>query len=150
MSGPFLLLAFAFLVVAFAPDSEMGRTLRSALVDRPARLLNGGPLKIFVSIIILAGLVAFVLGAPERVALIGMTDLTVYLDLVALSFIVGAVSDPKSAMRAGVQLAKRSADAVMSVPARLQRLPGRIRRTRRPRQPVGADDGHAWGAWAAA
>lgn len=150
MIGPFLLLAFAFLLVALAPDSEMGRTLRNALVDRPARLLNGGPLKVFVAIIVLAGLVAFVLGAPELVALIGMTDLTVYLDLVVLSFIVGAVSNLKGAMRAGGQLAKRGANAVMLAPARLQRLPRRVRRARKPRQPVADDDGQAWDAWVAA
>lgn len=125
-----------------APDCEMGRTLRSALVDRPARLLNGVPLKVFVAIIVFAGLTAFVLGAQELVALIGMT---VYLDLVVRSFIVGAVSHLKGAMRAGIQLEKRGADAAMTARARLQRPPGRIRRARKPRQPAADDDGQIWG-----
>lgn len=150
MTGLSLLLAFAFLVVAFTPDTNLGKALRRVLVDGPARLLNGGPLKVFVALVVVAGLVAFAVGAPELVALIGMADLSVYIELAALSFILSAVTGLRTASRSGVAATRRCFGRAARAPARLRRRRVRTRRTRKPRRQAANDDGRPFGVWAAA
>lgn len=150
MTGLTLLMAFSFLVVAFAPDSDIGKALRRGLVDGPAQLLNGGPLKIFVALVVLVGLVAFAVGAPELVALIGMADLSVYLDLAVLAFILSAGTRLRTASRAGVEAAKRGFGRVALASAHWSRPRARTRRVQKPRNPAANDDGRPFGVWAAA
>ena len=150
MTGLSLLLAFAFLVTAFLPETQLGKLLRRTLVVRPAEVLNGGPLKVIVALVVLAGVVVFVVAAPEWVALMGMADLSLYLDLAVLSFLLGAVGSLKTASRAGVGVAKQIASRLTLAKARLKRLGVRARRARKPRHGPAADDSWPSGVWAAA
>jgi hypothetical protein len=150
MIGLSLLMAFAFLVVVFTPDTEIGRAFRRVLVEDPARLLNGGPLKVFVALVVLVGLVAFAVGAPELVALIGMADLSVYLDLAVLAFMLSAATRLRTASRAGLEATKRAFGRLALASARLSWRRVRTRRTRRPRRHAANDDGRPSGVWAAA
>lgn len=120
------------------------------LVDTPARVLKGGPLKVFVALVVLAALLAFTVAAPEMVALLGVADLSLYLDLAVLSAILGAAD-------AVVAAGRRVAAPTMQLAARLDLAPGRSRRSgtrtrrvRRPQRPSSNDDASPAGDWALA
>lgn len=55
--------------MVFAPATEVAKAFRRALVIAPARFLSGGPMKMFVAIVVFAALVALAVGAPELVVL---------------------------------------------------------------------------------
>ena len=140
-----VLLALCFLFVAFAPDTDAGRTLRRALVDAPARMLNGGPIKVISSLIVVAALIAIMTAAPEMVVLTGMADMALYLDLVALALVVGAFDRLKATAAAAITVTNRV----------LARATGRVgqprsrsrgRKARKPSRPSNSDD--AWPAFA--
>jgi len=142
------LLTIACLFAAFAPETEMGKACRHALVDTPARLLNGSPLKVFVALVVLVGLVAFAAAMPEMIAIFGMTDVSLYLDVLALWFIFGAAAGLKTTGLALARAAKRWRLAFAR--PRSSRPGVRARRVRKPRRPAPNDDAWSPDAWATA
>jgi len=144
----FCLLIVACLFAAFAPETDIGKACRRVLVDTPARLLNGSPLKMLVAVIVLLGLVAFAAAMPEMIAIFGMTDLSIYLDVVALSLIFGAAAGLKTAGLALARAAKRWRLALTRPRSSRPRV--RARRIRKPRRPPPNEDAWSPGAWAIA
>jgi hypothetical protein len=140
-----MLLALGFLFVAFAPDTDAGRTLRRALVDAPARMLNGGPLRVISSLVVVVALIAILTAAPEMVVLTGMADVALYLDVVALALLVGALDRIKATAAAVIAVTRRVLDRVTGRvgPARSR---SRGRKARKPRRPSNGDD--AWPGFA--
>jgi hypothetical protein len=82
------LVAGIFMFAALDRGTFVGKSLRRALIEGPARVLSRGPLRTFVALVVFFGLIAFAVAAPEMVAIMGMTDLSLYLDLVVLTFFV--------------------------------------------------------------
>ena len=85
-------LLVAFLLMVFAPQSTMGETLHRALVEPLARLLNKGPLKVLLAVLVVFAAVGVALSMPELFVLMGMTDATLSLEAVLLSTAAGAVA----------------------------------------------------------
>jgi hypothetical protein len=95
-------------------------------------------------------LIAIAMAAPEIVALVGMGDLTVYLDLVVLSVVLAAARGFRTASLHLVAITKRYTARLGATPPRLARQGARVRRVRKPRPPKPSDDVAPSGAWAIA
>lgn len=88
-----LFLGITCLVLAWAvlrPDSALGRVFHDALIAAPIRLLNGnGFAKMLASILVLL-FVLSMMTAPELFAIMAISDLTIYFEVVALAALLGA------------------------------------------------------------
>lgn len=142
------LLTLAVLFAGLPRDTLIGKSFRRLLVEEPARLLNGGPLRTFVAIVVLFGLVAFAVAAPEMVAVMGMTDLSLYLDLVVLAFALRTLGRFKSATANVAASFRRACRQLYLGRVRFNRRSGRTRPLRKPRRPPPSDDNFRPGAWA--
>ena len=146
----FVLFAFAIAVVVFAPTTEVGKAFRRALVIAPARFLSGGPMKMFVAIVVFAALVAFAVGAPELVDLVGMADLSLYLDMAILSFILGAVTGFRSAARSVILGVRRVLSGRHFDRAHVGQTRARTPRSSKPGRSLSDDEEWPSNAWALA
>lgn len=143
MSGLTLLFLFAFAMVALAPETHLGKMLRQALVAAPAQMLNGGPIKLLAAAFVLVGVLGFAFAAPELIALVGVADLALYLDVMAVALIVGAIAQFRGFGSTALRWARRY---LLGPAIRLR--PGRGRRPRSPvRKPRSDDDDGPFGAW---
>lgn len=104
-----LLMGVACLAAAWAvlrPDTVWGRALREALIEAPARLLGGkGAIKMFVGVLVIV-FVLSVIAAPELLAVVAVSDLTIYFEVMTVAMLLGA----------GTRL--RTAAAMAILPAR--------------------------------
>jgi len=142
------LLVLAFVAAVWAPDTPLGKNLRTVLIEAPAQALKRAtPLKIIVGLIVFLGLVAFVLGAPEIVAMIGLGDLSIYLDFTVVVILLSVVARLKSTVIHTVGLSRA---VVARVIARANRTKARNRRPRmsRPKLPSSTDENAPHWAWA--
>ncbi len=142
------MLILALVIMAVAPNIPIARTLRHWLIEAPAIALSKlTPLKLIVGLIVLACLVGWAMSAPEIVAMIGIGDLSAYLDAVVIMALLGAVARLKFVLSEAVRLAQ----TVVTKRARLftaNRARSRQPRLRRSRSfPSRADD-EPHGAWA--
>jgi hypothetical protein len=100
-----LLLALAFL--AWAPDTQLGKTLRAWLIDAPARAITDLTLaKVVVGAIVLVCLVGWAISAPELVAMIGFGDLAVYLDAAVIAVLLSATERLRVAREPAIRLSR--------------------------------------------
>jgi hypothetical protein len=61
---------FALAIIAWAPDTPIGKSLRNCLIETPARIVeNLTPKKIVIGAIVLVCLIGFAMSAPELAAL---------------------------------------------------------------------------------
>ena len=146
----FAMFTFGCLAVAFAPESHIGKAFQRLFVESPARLLNVGPLKMFVALVVLVVLAAIAVAAPEMVPLMGMADLSLYLDLAVLPLILGAANGLTDACVGVAAAAKRYVARIRLMRLRPGRLGLRAQRTRRPRRSKPDDDASPFGVWAIA
>ena len=144
------LLLLAMAVIAVAPDSFLGRALRRALVETPARWIAGDPFRMLIGAVVVVGLIAFALGAPELIALAGIADVAAYLDLTAVVVLLGAAQGAKGLATAVVVRARRVIAGL--APQRAGRFAAHRRtpRTQRPRIRTVREDAEPPGLWAAA
>jgi len=143
------LLVLALCTALWAPDTLIGKTLRAILIDAPAKACRRAtPLQMIVGLIVLFSLAAFVIGAPEWIALFGLGDLASYLDVGLILLVTSAAAHLKSPLARVVRFAR---DVSARVVARCGRIRGRNRlsRPRRPKAPpTPDDDGEAEREWA--
>lgn len=128
---------------AAASDTPLGKRLRSLLVDAPVTAFRGAtPRQLIVGLIVLCSLTAFVIGAPEWIALFGLGDLAAYLDVGLILLLSSAVLRLRS-------LLARAAPVVRGIIVRVipRRGQGR-RRGRRPRRTALSPDDDGGPAWA--
>ena len=142
------LLFLALIVAIWAPDTTFGKSLRALLIDAPVRALNHTtPMKVIVGLVVSLGLLAVVIGAPEIVALIGLSDLSFCFDVAVVVMLTSAVTRLKSGfnqiIRPGYAIAAR-------VVARFNQSRGRNRfpRPRRLRRPPSTDEIEPRWSWA--
>jgi hypothetical protein len=101
------LLLMAFCVVLWAPDTLIGKSLRVALIDFPAKTLSHAtPLKVIVGLIVFFALAVFIFGAPELVALMGLSDLSIYLDFTIISILMSTAVRLKSVLGGAIRLVR--------------------------------------------
>jgi hypothetical protein len=141
----------AAVLAAFAPATWLGTVLHEALVEEPARLLNGSALSTLARIVALLFALAFAVGTPELVLLMGFADLALVMEVAAFVILTTSVVGLKAA---GVAIRKAVASLVRrvgSVPRASPRARTHGRRARRPRPPMSGEDadgpagwGHAW------
>lgn len=90
------LFLLALVVVGWAPDTPLGKTLHAWFIEAPARALNNlSPAKVIVGSIVLVFLIALALSAPELVAIMGLGDLYLYLDAAVIAMLIGAAARVK-------------------------------------------------------
>jgi hypothetical protein len=93
MTALFLL---ALVVVRWAPDTPLAKILRAWLIEAPVGALNDlSPAKVMIGAIVLVCLVGMALSAPEVVAMIGVADLSAYLDAAVIAMLIGAAARVK-------------------------------------------------------
>ncbi len=140
------LLLLALCAACWAPDTRIGKFLRTILIDAPADAFSRAtPLKVIVWLIVFAVLAAIVVGAPEWIAMFGFGDLVAYVDVGVILLLVSAIERSKLPFT-------RAARLVRHIGA--YRIARRIRGRRAHRLPSSSgsktpptdDDGHAiWG-----
>ena len=142
------MLILSLAAMAFAPDIPVSKALRHWLIEAPANALNKlTPMKLIVGLIVLVGLVAWAMSAPEIVAMIGIGDLSAYLDAVAIMALMGAAARLKFVLSEAVRLA-RAVVGYRAKPFKANRARSRQSRAHRSRLfPSRADD-EPHGAWA--
>jgi hypothetical protein len=121
----------ALAVVALAPDTPLGKTLRVWLIDAPVRAAAKlTPAKIIIGAIVLVCLIGMALSAPELVAMIGFGDLAVYFDAVVIAALVAAATRMRFVLAHTVRLSRNLSARFI---ARRNRHRSRNRQSRRHR-----------------
>jgi hypothetical protein len=146
------MLILSLVVMTFAPDIPISRALRHWLIEAPANALSKlTPMKLIVGLIVLVFLVGWAMSAPEIVAMIGIGDLSAYLDAVVIMALMGAATRLKFVLSEAVRHARTAVTnegKLLSANRARNRQP-RLRRSRS--FPSRADDEpHAAWAFAAA
>ena len=142
------LLLLVLCAMLWAPDTPIGKSFRAVLIDAPARILNRAtPLKVVIGLIVLLVLLVFIFGAPELVALIGLGDLYVYLDIAVISILMNAAVRSKSVFTYAIRVVRGI--AARKIPP-WKRAGPRNRRLhpRRPKSTSSDDEGGAEWGWA--
>jgi cobalamin biosynthesis protein CobD/CbiB len=142
------LLLLALCAALWAPDTPIGKSLRVVLIDRPAKTLNRAtPLKVIVGLIVFLALVAFIISAPELVAIMGLGDLSIYLDFTIISILMSAAVRLKSVFAYAIRLVRGI--AARDIPRWKRAGPrNRLSHPRRPQSPPSENEsGPEWG-WA--
>jgi hypothetical protein len=130
----------ALAVMAFAPDTPIGKSLRAWMIEIPARATGKlTPAKIIVGVIVFVFLIGWAMSAPELVAMIGFGDLAAYLDFAAVAMLLAAVARLKFVLGHTIRLSRTLSARFIS---RSTRRKARNRRARRPRPklPPSADE----------
>jgi cobalamin biosynthesis protein CobD/CbiB len=142
------LLLMAVCAVLWAPDTLIGKSLRVVLIDFPAKTLNHAtPLKVIVGLIVFLALVVFIFGAPELVALMGLSDLSIYLDFTIISILMSTAVRLKSVLAYAIRLVRGIAPR--GIPQRKRAGPrNRLSHPRRPKSSPSDDEGGAEWGWA--
>jgi hypothetical protein len=98
-------LVLSLIIMALAPDIPITKALRFWLIEAPAAVLGKlTPMKLIVGLIVLVALVAWSMSAPEIVAMIGLGDLSAYLDAAVIMALLGATARLKFALSRAVRL----------------------------------------------
>ena len=142
------LLLLALCAALWAPDTPIGKSLRVVLIDRPAKTLSRAtPLKVIVGLIVFLALVAFIISAPELVAIMGLSDLSIYLDFTIISILMSAAVRLKSVFAYAIRLVRGI--AARDIPRWKRAGPrNRLSHPRRPQSPPSENEsGPEWG-WA--
>jgi hypothetical protein len=142
------LLLLALCAVLWAPDTPIGKSLRVVLIDRPAKMLSRAtPLKVIVGLIVLLSLLVFIIGAPELVAIMGVSDLSIYLDITIISILMSTAVRLKSVLANAIRLVRGI--AARDTPQWKRMGPrNRLSHPRRPKSPPSDDEGGADWGWA--
>lgn len=141
------LLLLALIAAVCAPDTPLGKTLRAALIETPARALaRATPLKMITGLIVFVMLMAILLSAPEWYAIMGGADLWLYFDVAVVTMLAGSAARLKSA---ALQLVRLSRAMAAGAAARSSRSRGRDRhpRPRRAKLPPSSDEAEPGWDW---
>jgi cobalamin biosynthesis protein CobD/CbiB len=138
----------ALCAVLWAPDTLIGKSLRSMLIDLPAKMLSRAtPLKVIVGLFVFVALVAFIFSAPELVALMGISDLSIYLHFTIISLLMSTAIRLKSALGYAIRLVR----GIAARDIRQRKRAGsrnRLSHPRRPKSPPSDNEGGAEWGWA--
>jgi hypothetical protein len=142
------LLLMALCAALWAPDTPIGKTLRVVLIDPLAKTLSRAtPLKVMVGLIVFFALIVFIIGAPELVAIMGVADLSLYLDITIISILVSTAVRLKSMLAYAIRLVRGI--AARDIPQWKRAGPrNRLSHRRRPKSPPSDDEGGAEWGWA--
>jgi energy-converting hydrogenase Eha subunit C len=130
----------ALAVMAFAPDTPLGKSLRAWMIEIPARATAKlTPAKIIVGAIVFVFLIGWAMSAPEVVAMIGFSDLAAYLDLAVVAMLLAAIARLKFVLGHTIRLSRTLSARFI---ARSTRSKARNRQSRRqrPKLPPSADE----------
>jgi hypothetical protein len=142
------LMLLALCTALWAPDTSIGKLLRGVLIDTPAKMLSRAtPLKVVIGLIVFLALVIFIFGAPELVALMGLSDLYFYLDITVISILINTSVRSKSVLAYAIRLVRRIAAPEISKWKRAGPR-NRLSHPRRPKSPPSDDEGGAEWGWA--
>jgi hypothetical protein len=142
------LLLIALCATLWAPDTPIGKSLRVALIDTPAKTLSHAtPRKVIIGLIVFLALVGFIISAPELVAIMGLGDLYLYLDITVISILVSTIVRLKSVLTPAIRLVRGV--AARDIPQWKRAGPrNRLSHPRRPISPPSDDEGGAEWGWA--
>jgi hypothetical protein len=141
------LVLLAFCAALWAPDTPIGKSLRLVLIDAPVKTLSRAtPLKVIIGLIVSLSLIVFIFGAPELVALMGLSDLYFYLDITVISILMNTAVRSKSVLAYAIRLVRIAA---RKIPQWKRAGPrNRLSHPRRPKSPPSDDEGGAGWGWA--
>jgi len=132
------LLGLLMIGAVLAPKSALGRWI----LEPTRRLAGLTPRKALIAALSALLLLAVVFAAPEMLALFGLADLSMFMDVLALSLLLSAGARLVAARDAVVQAPRRVAQWVRVARRGRHR---RVRTGRRLRPPSSDDtDGAAW------
>lgn len=143
------LLFLALCVALWARDTFIGKAFRAMLTDASHNAYGRmTPLRVVVGLIVFVGLIAFVIGAPEWIALFGLADLASYLDVGVILLLASTAAALRSPIARAVRFVRsRAARAVAPWHRFLARSRAPRRRKPKPPRPSEDDGGAEW-EWA--
>ncbi len=101
------LFLLALCAACWAPDTRTGKFLRTILIDAPADAFSRAtPLKVIVWLCVFAIVAAFVIAAPEWIAMFGFGDFVAYVDVGVILLLLSAVERSKLPLVRAVRLAR--------------------------------------------
>jgi hypothetical protein len=134
----------ALAVMAFAPDTPLGRSLRAWMIEIPARATAKlTPAKIVVGVIVFVFLIGWAVSAPEIVAMIGFGDLAAYLDVAVIAMLLTAIARVRFVLEHTIRLS-RNLSARIIARSTMSNARNRQARRQRPKLPPSADDADPW------
>ena len=142
------LFLLTFAVIALAPDTTLGEALRVWLIETPARALSRLTiLKAVVGLIVIACLIGWAVSAPELVAMVGVGDMSLYLDAAVIAMLVSAITRLKFVLTQAIRVGQKVTEHVVG---RSNRNGARDRRPRQRRRkpPRSSDDVDPLEDWA--
>jgi hypothetical protein len=143
-----LVFIFALAIVAWAPDTPLGKALHNCLVEAPVRIVeNMTPKKIVIGAIVLVCLIGFAMSAPELVALIGFGDLAVYMDAAVIAMLLTAAARLKFVLTQVMRFS-RTVAARLAIRTNGNGARKRGSRRHRPKLPRPSDDAEPHAGWA--
>ena len=141
------LLLVAVCAAYWAPDTRIGKFLRTILVDTPADAFSRAtPLKVMVWLIVFVVVAAFVLGAPEWIAMFGFGDFVAYIDVTVLLLLVSAIERAKLPLVRAVRVVRHTGANHIGRWVRGRRR-RRLRRRSGSKTPPADNDGPASWGW---
>jgi hypothetical protein len=141
------LLLLALCAALWAPDTPIGKSLRVALIDAPAKMLSRAtPLKVIIGLIVSLSLVVFIFDAPELVALMGLSDLYFYLDITVVSILMSTAVRLRAVPAYAIRLVRLAAHKISQRKRAGPR--NRLSHPRRPKSPPPDNEGGARWGWA--
>jgi hypothetical protein len=142
------LLLLVLCTVLWARDTPIGKSLRVVLIDAPAKILiRTTPLKMALGLVVFLVLIVFIFGAPELVALMGLSDLYFYLDFTIVAMLINTAVRLKSVLACSIRLLRRRAPREIPQWKRAGSR-NRLSRPRRPKSLPSADEGGPEWGWA--
>ena len=135
-------LAFAFLVAFLSLNTPLSDGLRRRLASACSELFTRLTLRKVIVVLAMVFIALLAFEQPWLMGVLGVTDVAVYLDVVLISAVLGAVSMTRAVLDHLVRLRP------WRVLARIGRAPGqRQRRVARKARPPSSDSNDAEPAW---
>jgi hypothetical protein len=125
---------FCLAAVHLAPDTKIGKAMRRALIDVPARRLEStAPFKLIVGALALVAFAALISGAPEFAVMMGIGDLAFFCDATAFLLVMGVVVAYQSSLQPFAnKLVQRASNSLARITGARGRRALRVRRLKRP------------------
>jgi hypothetical protein len=138
----------ALAVMAFAPDTPLGKSLHAWMVEAPVRAAAKlTPAKIIIGTIVLVCLIGWTMSAPELVLMIGFGDLAAYLDIAVVAMLLTTIGRLRFVLEHTVRLSQNLSARVIAGLAG-SRAGGRQARRQRSKLLPSADEDNPVGSLA--
>jgi hypothetical protein len=131
--------AMTFGLVLFCRRTWLGDALHKVLVEKPAEILNRGPIAVAAYVVAALMLVGFAVVAPELIPMAAAVDFTLAVELAAIVFVARTSGWSRAARQYVLKPPRRLASRLFRPTSR-----SRQHQPKRRRQSAAQKDPEAW------